>query len=94
MARKQVALAKISRPRLHDVLARTRLYGALDQACARPVAWLCAQPGARVSAVEADAVGDAESGAVGGDGEAVSGVEVGVRRGRSGQRTREAGPAG
>jgi len=63
---------------LHDVLARTRLYGALDQACARPVAWLCAQPGARVSAVEADAVGDAESGAVGGDGEAVSGVEVGV----------------
>ena len=46
MARKQVALAKISRPRLHDVLARTRLYGALDQACARSVAWLCAQPGA------------------------------------------------
>ena len=44
MARKQVALAKISRPRLHDVLARTRLYGTLDAACARPVVWLCAGP--------------------------------------------------
>lgn len=46
MARKPVALAKISRPRLHDVLARTRLYGALDKALRRPVVWLCAQPGA------------------------------------------------
>ena len=46
MARKQVTLAKISRPRLHDVLARTRLYGVLDKAVKRPVVWLCAQPGA------------------------------------------------
>jgi len=46
MPRKQVALAKISRPRLHDVLARTALYDALANACARPVVWLCAQPGA------------------------------------------------
>ena len=46
MARKQVALAKISRPRSHDVLARTRLHGVLDKACARPVVWLSAQPGA------------------------------------------------
>jgi LuxR family transcriptional regulator, maltose regulon positive regulatory protein len=46
MGRKQVALAKISRPRLHDVLARTRLYDALDECAARPVTWLCAQPGA------------------------------------------------
>ena len=29
---KQLALAKISRPRLHDVLARTRLFGLLDKA--------------------------------------------------------------
>jgi ATP/maltotriose-dependent transcriptional regulator MalT len=46
MARRQVTLAKISRPRLHDVLARTRLYALLDRAARQPVAWLCAQPGA------------------------------------------------
>ncbi|WP_143694662.1 BTAD domain-containing putative transcriptional regulator [Variovorax sp. JS1663] len=46
MPGKQVALAKISRPRLHDVLARTRLSALLDKAARRPVVWLCAQPGA------------------------------------------------
>jgi ATP/maltotriose-dependent transcriptional regulator MalT/DNA-binding SARP family transcriptional activator len=46
MASKPVVLAKISRPRLHDVLARTRLYALLDKALRRPVVWLCAQPGA------------------------------------------------
>lgn len=46
MARKRVGLAKISRPRLHDVLARTRLYSLLDKARKRPVVWLSAQPGA------------------------------------------------
>lgn len=46
MPRKQLALAKLSRPRLHDVLARTRLHTLLDQAAKRPIAWLCAQPGA------------------------------------------------
>ncbi len=46
MPGKQVALAKISRPRLHDVLARTRLFGLLDKAMRRPVVWLSAQPGA------------------------------------------------
>jgi LuxR family maltose regulon positive regulatory protein len=46
MSRKQLALAKISRPRLHDVLPRTRLFGLLDKAVKRPVVWLCAQPGA------------------------------------------------
>jgi LuxR family transcriptional regulator, maltose regulon positive regulatory protein len=46
MGRKQTSLAKISRPRLHDVLPRTRLFGLLDEACSRPVVWLCAQPGA------------------------------------------------
>ncbi|MBT2324671.1 hypothetical protein J7E62_20210 [Variovorax paradoxus] len=46
MPGKQVALAKISRPRLHDVLVRTRLFGLLDKALRRPVVWLSAQPGA------------------------------------------------
>ncbi|WP_076999946.1 BTAD domain-containing putative transcriptional regulator [Variovorax sp. KK3] len=46
MAGKQVTLAKISRPRLHDVLARTRLFTLLDKAARQPVVWLAAQPGA------------------------------------------------
>jgi LuxR family transcriptional regulator, maltose regulon positive regulatory protein len=46
MVRKPPALAKITPPRLHDVLARTRLFDALDTALKRPVVWLCAQPGA------------------------------------------------
>src|SRR5687767_11416995 len=46
MARKTPALAKITPPRLHDVLARTRLLGTLDTALQRPVVWLSAQPGA------------------------------------------------
>jgi len=46
MADRQVALAKLSRPRLHDVLPRTRLFEQLDRALQRPVAWLSAQPGA------------------------------------------------
>lgn len=46
MSGKQVALAKVSRPRLHDVMARTRLFGLLDKAMRRRVVWLSAQPGA------------------------------------------------
>lgn len=46
MARKPPALAKITQPRLHDVLARTRLFDAIDAALQRPVVWLAAQPGA------------------------------------------------
>jgi ATP/maltotriose-dependent transcriptional regulator MalT/DNA-binding SARP family transcriptional activator len=46
MTRKQLALAKISPPRLHDALPRTRLFIQLDEALQHPVAWLCAQPGA------------------------------------------------
>jgi ATP/maltotriose-dependent transcriptional regulator MalT len=46
MGTKQIALAKLSRPRLHDVLARTRLHALLDKAGRRPVIWLCAHPGA------------------------------------------------
>lgn len=43
---RKLALAKLSPPRLHDVLARKRLDGLLDEAAQRPVVWLCAQPGA------------------------------------------------
>src|ERR1041384_577631 len=46
MAQKQLTLAKLSPPRLHDVLPRTRLFDDLDDALQRPVAWLAAQPGA------------------------------------------------
>jgi LuxR family maltose regulon positive regulatory protein len=46
MARKPPPLAKITQPRLHDVLARTRLFGTIDAALQRSVVWLSAQPGA------------------------------------------------
>src|ERR1051325_5516500 len=39
------ALAKLSLPRLHGVLPRTRLFELLDRA-QRPLVWICAQPGA------------------------------------------------
>src|SRR5262245_7497136 len=45
MANKKGALAKLSLPRLHDVLPRTRLFELLDRA-QRPLVWICAQPGA------------------------------------------------
>lgn len=38
--------AKISRPQPLDVLARTRLFRALDRARAQPVVWITAPPGA------------------------------------------------
>lgn len=53
MASKPVALAKLSRPRLHDVLPRERLHALLDEATRRPVAWVCAQPGAGKTALVA-----------------------------------------
>jgi ATP/maltotriose-dependent transcriptional regulator MalT/DNA-binding SARP family transcriptional activator len=53
LARRQAALAKISRPRLHDVLARTRLLGLLDKALKRPIVWLSAQPGSGKTALVA-----------------------------------------
>jgi tetratricopeptide (TPR) repeat protein len=46
MVKKRGALAKISPPRVHDVLVRTRLFGVLDKAGQRPVVWLSARPGA------------------------------------------------
>ncbi|HET6827861.1 MAG TPA: BTAD domain-containing putative transcriptional regulator [Ramlibacter sp.] len=46
MPAKQVALAKLSRPRLHDVLARPQLLAQLDEAASRSFVWVWAQPGA------------------------------------------------
>jgi LuxR family transcriptional regulator, maltose regulon positive regulatory protein len=46
MPAQQVALAKLSRPRLHDVLARGRLHDQLDAAAQRNFIWIHAQPGA------------------------------------------------
>jgi ATP/maltotriose-dependent transcriptional regulator MalT/DNA-binding SARP family transcriptional activator len=39
------ALAKLTRPRLHDALARPRLFARLDEAIARPIVWISAPPG-------------------------------------------------
>jgi len=38
-------LAKLTRPKVHDALARTRLFSLLDEAVERPIVWLCAPPG-------------------------------------------------
>jgi ATP/maltotriose-dependent transcriptional regulator MalT/DNA-binding SARP family transcriptional activator len=39
-------LAKLTRPKLHDVLSRPRLFALLDQAAMRPIVWMSAPPGA------------------------------------------------
>jgi ATP/maltotriose-dependent transcriptional regulator MalT/DNA-binding SARP family transcriptional activator len=39
-------LAKLTRPKLHDVLSRPRLFALLDEARTRPIVWVCAPPGA------------------------------------------------
>ena len=46
MGRKQGALAKTSRPRLFGILARERLFAALDAGLTQPLVWLAAPPGA------------------------------------------------
>ncbi len=46
MAGRPLTLAKLTRPRLHEVLARPRLFAQLDQAAERPLVWLAASPGA------------------------------------------------
>ena len=39
------ALAKLTRPKLYDALARPRLFSLLDEAATRPITWLSAPPG-------------------------------------------------
>src|SRR5580700_9483993 len=46
MARQAVALAKVSRPRLSGVVARERLFRALDDQRRHPVVWVVGPPGA------------------------------------------------
>ncbi len=45
MAARAPALAKLTRPKLYDALARPRLYSLLDEAATRPIVWVCAPPG-------------------------------------------------
>lgn len=45
MTSRAPALAKLTRPRLYDALARPRLYALLDEAVARPIVWISAPPG-------------------------------------------------
>ena len=47
------ALAKLTRPKLYDAVARPRLFALLDEASKRPVVWLCAPPGAGKSTLVA-----------------------------------------
>jgi LuxR family transcriptional regulator, maltose regulon positive regulatory protein len=46
VARKSTSLAKISRPRLHGIVARKRLFRRLEEALRHPVVWISAPPGA------------------------------------------------
>lgn len=46
MAVRSPALAKLTRPKLYDALARPRLFSLLDEALTRPIVWVCAPPGA------------------------------------------------
>lgn len=46
MATRPPALAKLTRPKLHDALPRPRLFSLLDEAATRPIIWLSAPPGA------------------------------------------------
>lgn len=46
MPETEVRLAKLSRPRVGNVLARERLFASLDRLRERPVVWIAAQPGA------------------------------------------------
>lgn len=46
MAVRSQRFAKLTRPKLHDVLPRPRLFSLIDEATARPIVWVCAPPGA------------------------------------------------
>jgi ATP/maltotriose-dependent transcriptional regulator MalT len=45
--------SKTTRPRLHTVLARERLFATLDQARTRPLVWICGPPGSGKSVLAA-----------------------------------------
>src|SRR5262245_42319282 len=53
VAARSPALAKLTRPKLYDALARPRLFALLDDAAARPIVWVCAPPGAGKSTLVA-----------------------------------------
>ena len=53
MPRRAARLAKLTRPRLHEVLDRRRLFGRLDQERARPLVWVIGPPGAGKTALVA-----------------------------------------
>ncbi|HEX4885449.1 MAG TPA: hypothetical protein VFX05_15005, partial [Casimicrobiaceae bacterium] len=53
MAARAPALAKLTRPKHFDALARPRLFERLDEARGRPIVWLCAPPGAGKSTLVA-----------------------------------------
>jgi ATP/maltotriose-dependent transcriptional regulator MalT len=42
----EVRLAKLSRPRVGNVLARERLFASIDRLRDKPVVWIAAEPGA------------------------------------------------
>jgi ATP/maltotriose-dependent transcriptional regulator MalT len=46
MPRRSPALAKVSRPRLHNAVARERLFALLDERRAHPLVWVVGPPGA------------------------------------------------
>ena len=51
--KKKVMLAKLSRPKLHNVLVRPRLFALLDQGQTRAVTWVAGPPGAGKTALVA-----------------------------------------
>ena len=51
--KKNTTLAKLTRPKLHDVLARARLFTLLDQDLTRSITWISGPPGAGKTALAA-----------------------------------------
>lgn len=54
MAARSPALAKLTRPKVYDALARPRLFALLDEAATRPIVWLSAPPGSGKSTLIAN----------------------------------------